>query len=528
MFRPRYRVLVVAALVAWFAISSFGNATSLHAAAGPHRTLFQASISELDGLDPAVGQDAGSKTVHMAIYEPLVAYKIGTSEVEPRLATSWSVSKDGRAYTFKLRQGVKFQGGGAFDANAVKVSFDRVKKLGLGASYLLSEYDRAVVVNALTVTIYLKRPLAAFIRMVPGIFIVNPARVKEHAADLGKAWFAANADGTGPYRLEKWDRGSQAITLVRFDGYWQGWQGSHFDRVIKKVIAEPSTQVLMLKAGDADFIQRYTLDSLTELAKDPNIQVKWYSTINAFVLVLANNRKPLSDVRVRQALAYAFPYDKLIDVVYEGHADRLVGPLPSSMPYFDKTLKPYTRDLVKAKQLLATAGYPNGGFTLQLKVVEGIETMITAAQLMQAAAKEIGITINIQQVQWPSLVALFQDPKTTPDIFPLFQFPAFADPDAIFSVNYDRKAQRTGGYNGGYFGTAESDSLIARARAATSDQERARLYAQLQRMILEDSVNIFLASPQWSFVARKAVKGFNYTPALADQFPYYQMYWDER
>jgi peptide/nickel transport system substrate-binding protein len=298
--------------------------------------------------------------------------------------------------------------------------------------------------------------------------------------------------------------------------------------VIKKVIAEPSTQVLMLKAGDADFIQRYTLDSLTELAKDPNIQVKWYSTINAFVLVLANNRKPLSDVRVRQALAYAFPYDKLIDVVYEGHADRLVGPLPSSMPYFDKTLKPYTRDLVKAKQLLATAGYPNGGFTLQLKVVEGIETMITAAQLMQAAAKEIGITINIQQVQWPSLVALFQDPKTTPDIFPLFQFPAFADPDAIFSVNYDRKAQRTGGYNGGYFGTAESDSLIARARAATSDQERARLYAQLQRMILEDSVNIFLASPQWSFVARKAVKGFNYTPALADQFPYYQMYWDER
>ena len=176
-------------------------------------------------LDPAVANEPESAMATLAVYENLVRYKGSTTEVEGRLAKSWEVSADGKVYTFKLYDNIKFQDGTVCDAAAVKFSLERMIKMNKGPAKILAAVDTIDAVDAVTVRFNLKYSYPAFLYELcnhMGVQIVSPKAVKDNAtADdpYAAKWFAKNMVGTGPYKLEKWAVG-RPISLVKNESYW--------------------------------------------------------------------------------------------------------------------------------------------------------------------------------------------------------------------------------------------------------------------------------------------------------------------
>src|SRR5262249_8381958 len=156
-------------------------------------------------------------------------YERGTTKIVPALAESWSASSDLTAYTFKLRPNVKFHDGTTLDAEAVKLSFDRVKKLGTGPVSFLGRMREIQVVDPLTVRVLLTQPSATFPYGLSKIFVHGKAHARD--ADDGRAWFAANINGTGPFKLAQAEK-DQFIVLQRHVPYWGGWADRHLDGVL--------------------------------------------------------------------------------------------------------------------------------------------------------------------------------------------------------------------------------------------------------------------------------------------------------
>ncbi|MGD1969806.1 MAG: ABC transporter substrate-binding protein, partial [Desulfobacterales bacterium] len=240
-------------------------------AGGAKDTLVLAAYADIKDWDPSV---AFSLEVVMlvSVYEPLVWYNPPGSkeQLRPALATSWETSEDGLTWTFHLRKGVKFHDGEPFNADAVKYSIDRTMKMKKGAYYIWSPVKEINAVDENTVQFLLKEP--APIDLIAssqyGAYIFSPK-----AAEKGTDWFMqGNAAGTGPYTVESWEK-SQQVVLKKFDDYWGGWDGNHFDRVVLKIVLEKSTQVQMIKSGEADFASLAPVDSLPGLRKTEGVEV---------------------------------------------------------------------------------------------------------------------------------------------------------------------------------------------------------------------------------------------------------------
>ena len=301
------------------------------------------------------------------MYEPLVRiYPNGT--VVGVLATNWTVSDDGLTWTFWLREGVKFHDGTPFNATAVKYSIERTKELGMGPSYYWDCVDSITTFpdNPYKVQFNLKypAPLLTAIASAPyGAYIFSPSlkKIGNHTEVwqwLNEGVFKGNPPysyGTGPYYLAKWVEGQYAI-FKKFDEYWGGWDGPHYEMVIVKVMPEPTTREAALLAGEIDFTYNLPLEHLENInASGKAVVVAEPAPMNLIGLI--NTKKPpLDNKLVRQALAYAVPYEKIIDEVMLGYATRSYGPVPPGIPGHSKNVFQYPYNITKAKELLEQAG----------------------------------------------------------------------------------------------------------------------------------------------------------------------------
>src|SRR5574338_80272 len=203
------------------------------AGAGEPGTLNVGFYIEPSTFDPhiATSQDV---LIVWNIYEPLVGLQRDTLKTEPVLATSWQVSADQKVYTFRLRRGVKFHDGTTFNASAVKASIERIKHFKRGPAWLGASVKEVRGVDEYTAQVILTQPDIAFREGLPYIYMVSPAAIKRNErtpGDLAPEWFIDNSAGTGPYRIERWNRGDR-LTLTKFDDYWRGWNGRHVSRVV--------------------------------------------------------------------------------------------------------------------------------------------------------------------------------------------------------------------------------------------------------------------------------------------------------
>jgi peptide/nickel transport system substrate-binding protein len=318
-----------------------------------------ASVGDALSLDPAAVSDSESMQVAMQVCEPLVRSKKGWAEMEPALATSWTVSKDGTEWTFRLRSGVLFHDGSPFNADAVVFSLERQRDRAHpfhfeAFTYWESTYkniQRVTKIDDLTVRIRTDRPYAPFLAnlaMFPAS-IVSPTAMQK----LGRR-FASSPVGTGPFRFVRWDKGERII-LERNPRYWG--RKPKVEHLIFEVIPDASQRLTSLQSGTVDVAQGIAPSDRQIVKLHPDLSLIRVAGFNVAYLAMNTHKPPFDDLRVRRAVNYAVNKHAIVKFSYQGLALPAVGPIPPEMWGYDRNVRLYPHDPDLARRLLAEAGY---------------------------------------------------------------------------------------------------------------------------------------------------------------------------
>lgn len=455
-------------------------------AQGKKDSVTLAMVLEPPGLDPTIAPAAAiGEIVHYNILEGLTKINVDGS-VTPLLAESWTMDPDGKSYTFRLRKGVKYSDGEPFDAAAVKFSFERAKD-----AKSTNKAKKAVFDNISSIATPDAHTVILTLNNADGNFLF---RMGENTAVILHPKTAAQAAtrpiGTGPYVLEEWKKGNSA-TLVRWDGFRDA-KAIRIKRATFRFINDPAARVAALLAGDVDGVPRLDApQALKQLQADKRFVVTIGSTAGKGIMTINNKRKPFDDVRVRRALTHAIDRKAFIDGVLEGLGKPIGSHFaPTDAGYIDLTgMYPY--DPEKAKALLKEAGVATPlHVTLTLPPPQYARK---GGEVVAAMLAKVGVIAKIENVEWAQwLGGTFKgnfDLTIINHVEPL-DYMQYANPSYYWG--YDSKAFR---------------DLAARHAAATSPGERQRLFADMQKMLATDCVNVYIFNPSQVAVARKGLKG---------------------
>jgi len=464
-------------------------------------------------LDPHVCNESGCETIVRGLYESLIGYKYGTSEIEGVLAESWEASSDGLSWTFKLRSGTTFSDGSPVTADDVVYSFDRLVGIGKGPSGTLAgNYAGADAVDAQTVTVKLQKAIGAFPYMLPRVFIVNSKVVQAQVASedpWAETWLYDHDAGSGAFVLENWEHGVET-SMVKNTNYWDP-EWPKIDRFIERLIPETATSRLLMENGEVDIMTIINIDDLPAYQANPDIEVEESEGLSSIMIQMSTIVPPLDDVRIREAIALAFDYEAEVVGVWQGHAVQAQGPLSRRMNFHNDTLPVYEKDIDQAKALLAEAGYPGGGFEVEELVVQGSARQLGAAQILQQGLAELGVTLKISEQSWSAMSARMADPNNPAQMVNWNDYPAYPDPDASLWPLYHTSQQWTGWNITGY-GSPETDALLETGRYSSDPTEREAAYTALQQRLFDDHVAIWLVNSTSLVVHRSWLKNFEYDP----------------
>ncbi len=373
-------VLAAGALTLAFAASAFAARTD----------LVIGIPLEPPHLDPTASAAAAiDEVLYANVFEGLT--RIGPSgEVLPDLAESWTISDDGKVYTFKLRTGVKFHDGTDFDAEDVKFSLDRARADDSvnAQKGLFAEIHAVEAVDPATVQVTLKNPQGSFLyNMGWG----DAVMVAPESADTNKE----RPIGTGPFKFESWAKGS-AIRLVKADGYWG--DPAFLDKAEFRIVPDAAAAVPALLSGDVQAFPFFQPDGVSQIEGDPRFKVVVGSTEGETLLSINNKKPPFDQLKVRQAISYALDRQAIID----GASAGLGTPIgshqsPASKAYVDLTGR-YPHDVAKARELLKEAGLENG-FKATLKLPPPSYARL-GGEIVASQLREVGIDLAIVPVEW--------------------------------------------------------------------------------------------------------------------------------
>jgi peptide/nickel transport system substrate-binding protein len=461
-------------------------------------------------------------------YESLVDLNEDLNGLRPVLATSWRVSKDGKTYTFTLRDGVKFNDGTPFDATAVKLSIERAQALKKAAYLYVKSVVKVDTPSANTVVMHLGQPSTMFLGGLRFLLVVSPKALKNHdGGDQAQTWLSDHTAGTGPYVLEKWEQ--NIISVGKKNPlYWRGWPPNKFTTINLRHIYEPEMQRLMIEKGELDWAENITNDALPALKRNANLTVYEKAGTSLMVTCLNTQSPPTNDLRVRQAIHHLWNQEAFNAIT--GHT---ANPGPLFPPLLGKDWRmenPYPYNPDRAKKLLAEAGYPNGGFTLRLQSQKGDVDKRAIFELMQAELNKVNVKVELFDDTWPSLVKKAtdwgkdKDPNTAIHLFVYFRPMYVTSPhDYLFHMYHSDAYPTKGGRNFTYYTNPEYDKLISEAMVSLDPERELKLARQAAEMVWKDAALVVNGRIVDKFVARKDVKGFVY---LGDRvsFRYYDMY----
>src|SRR5438034_7242040 len=379
-------------------------------AAQPAGTLVVGLVAEPVNLDPAQVTDLNSNRVGRRIVETLVTFPEESTQIVPGLAESWTISKDGLQYTFKLRRGITFHDGTPVHAEAVQSSIERqinpehpAYKLGKYpfANFFFGNVKAVEVLSPERVAFLLKEPRASFLAVLTAgaASIVSPTAAMKWGPD-----YPSHPVGTGPFRFASWDRG-QRVVLEKNPTYWK--YPVKLERVIYRPIVEDQARLTELLTGGLDLIVGVPADFVGQLEQNPKVSVLKQTGAHDWYLGINNQKKPFDDKRVRQALNYAVNREAIVRDVLKGTGSLSAGPVLPGTWGADAGLKPYPYDPERARKLLADAGYP-GGFTTSMWVPEsgsGMQSPVAMATVMQSNLKAVGVNVTLQSFEWGGSIA---------------------------------------------------------------------------------------------------------------------------
>jgi peptide/nickel transport system substrate-binding protein len=462
-------------------------------------------------IDPALASDQPSLQAATAAYETLVKYNPQTKKLEPALATAWKIAPDGKTITLTLRDGVTFHDGSSLTAQGVVDSLKRTVAIGKGESFLLASMSSATATDDKTVVLHLKTPDADLLYGLTRIFIVSGQAIKDHGgSDEGQQWFAAHDAGSGPYVISNW-LASHHYTLTQFKNYWGGWNGNHVKTFDFEQADSPASQMLNVQQGKADFANGVPIDDAQNLKKSSKAQVQVFPG-SPFYMILNTGKAPLTDVRIRQALTLAVPYNDVINKIMYGDAKEMNGPIPPWMPGADPSLPKPTTDLTKAKALLAQAGYgPSHRLKLQLAYFPGWSFEQTIVTQYQYQLKQLGVDLSIKALPWPTFTEQVGNPKTRPDIGTIAVYVPIPSPGPTLTSSFDPASEGGWAYWG--YNNPAVTKLLHQAQSTTDEQQRSTLFDQVQQKLTQDYAAVWLMEMPDIFVLSPKVHGLVHDPS---------------
>jgi peptide/nickel transport system substrate-binding protein len=470
--------LVVAAGAALFAASAL---------AAPKDNVTIGMILEPPGLDPTTGAAAAiGEITHYNIYEGLTKINSDFS-VTPLLADSWTFSPDLKTLTFKLKSGVKFQDGEPFTSNDVKFSFERAAAANSTNKDKVFFASIAAVdaSDPMTVSLNFKQPSfdALFHLGMNTAVIVDE---KSAATD------ATNPIGTGPYKLANWNKGS-SVSLEKWDGYRDPGKIA-IAKATFKIINDPAAAVAALLAGDVDLFPRFgNNEAVAQFQNDPRFTVTVGGTEGKTIIAMNNKKKPLDDLRVRQAIAYAIDRKAIIDGAMSGYGVPIGSHLTPNDPGYIDLTGMYPHDPAKSKQLLKDAGVTTP-LSLSLILPPVANYARQGGEIVAAELAEVGIQAKIENVEWAQWLsgvytAKNYDLTIISHVEPL-DIGIYANPSYYYQ--YDNK---------------DFQDIIAKLNAAPDLETYKKYMGEAQKKLAADCVNVFLFQLQQITIANANLRG---------------------
>lgn len=518
----RRNFLVVWLLLLSLILSACGNGNSTSSgtsgAGSAQNVAYYAYVyPPTDDWDPSSCFDMGIATL-LNLYDTLLRYNPEDDTFTYVLCDEYSSSEDALTWTFHIREGATFHDGTPVNAEAVKFSFERTMEKGLGASYIWAAVESFEVTDEYTLVMHLSYPDAMdlVVSSPYAAFVMSPTALEENGDD----WLTAgNEAGSGPYYLESNTNGEQVI-LSKFEDYWGGWTEGQFDKVVIQKVSESSSRRLMLENGEADFVSSLPAEDLEALANNENVVITRSESFENLVITLNCANGPLSDVNVRKAVSCAFPYEDVIQYALGGNASKATGPVPQGLwgSVEEGEVPTYDYDLDKAKEYLAQSAYPDGGFTLSLTYVTGIEEQRKLAELFQSELGKLNITLDIQPMTADMYVEKGQssDPADRQDMAILVWYPDVPSPYTFFYTFYHQSDPLS--FNWTYYQNDEFDALIDEANtlSATDRDTAIEMYKQAQQILYEDAPAITAYDLDYVHCYNKTFEGFVSNPC----YPY--------
>lgn len=463
------------------------------------KTLRIGLAEDPDILDPTLGRTFVGRIVFAGLCDKLL--DIGPDlKIVPQLATGYEWAKDNMSVTFKLREGVLFQDGTPFNAEAVKFSIERHLKMpGSNRKGEISAVKSVDVIDAHTVRLNLSKPFAPLLAALTDRagMIVSPTAAKAEGDKFGSHPICA-----GPYKFV--ERIAQdRIVLEKFDKYWDKSK-LHIDRIEYRPILDNSVRLANLQSGSLDFIERVAPTDLATVRKDPKLALASIIELGYIGLTVNVNNGPKAknpigeDPRIRQALSLAIDRQALNQVVFNGEFAPGNQWLPPTNPYYVTKFPVPKRDLAKAKELLKAAGHPH--VTVDLMVPTSADDQ-QVAQVIQAMAKEAGIDIRIQAVEFKTSFDRAQNGD-----FQVFQigWSGRSDPDG----NLFNFVACKGPLNDGRYCNPEMDKLLDESRSTGDPAARHKAYEKIAEIMQKDMPLIYLYHRKWFYGYSKKLEGF--------------------
>jgi len=477
--------------------------------------------------------DASARTV----YNGLVGFKRGSTEVIPELAQKWAISEDGLEYTFHLRRGVKFHTTRfftptrEFKADDVVYTFQRLMDKNhpfrkaypaefpyftdMGMDKNLKSVEK---VDDYTVKFTLNEVDAPFLQnMAMSFAVIFSQEYMEKLLKEGKQELINQQPlGTGPFVFDRYQKDAQ-IRFKANQDYWDKEDGPKVDNLIFAITKDPSVRAQKLKAGECHVISHPLPADVARLKQDPNLKVLSNPGFNVGSIYYNTEKELLKKPQVRVALDLAINKPAIIKAVYGEQGVLAHGPMPTTQWSHDDTLKSRPQDIEKAKTLLKEAGYPNG-FKMTLWSLPVARPYNPNGRLMaemiQADWAQIGVKVNILTYEWGEYLKRVQ--KGEHDAVMMGWTGDNGDPDNwlgnLLSCN------SVGGSNNSRFCYKPFDDLIVKAKRVTDTQERTRLYKEAQKIFHEQMPMSPIGTSIVNVPMTTKVEGFKISPFGMFQF----------
>lgn len=465
--------------------------------------LIVANFDETQSMDPHAVEDTASHWINNQIYDGLVR-RTDDMGVEPALAEAWEFVDD-RTVEFYLREGVLFHNGEEFTASDVEFTYQRLldpDESWAGASRLsMVDYENIEVVDDYTIRIPTYEPFAAILTYLAhsSSFIISEAGVEEHGSD-----FFSNPVGTGPFKLAEWDRGS-AVHLERFDDHWRG--PAELERLTFRAVPEDGNRTIELETGGVHVAQDIPTQDLDRLRDHDSVDLYEYEALRLNYLVLNSQMEPFDNQQVRQALHYATDHEELAEVAFGELGSPAQGFMNSAIFGFNPDVYMYPRDMERAAELLAEAGYEDG-FEMTISINDDDERQ-TMAEILASQWAEIGIDVSIEVMEWGAF--LDYTAAGNHDLGMLAWLASTGDPHhALYS---NAHSGNIGAANRAYIDNSEIDELLELGQNEPDQDTRAEIYGEVQELLSDYAAWIPIADDREAVGVLSNVTNFQFSPS---------------